>query len=216
MRSLSKSRCLLSGLMAVAMVGLSMPARAATTVNTEEHGTVENEIRLDNGSLETETNVQQQEKASVVAKKFNVSQEAVLDMRVQQKLGWGEIAHVLAISEKSGTSIDTILALRKENMGWGEIAKKYNLTPREISQDIRNKLGHTKEFAERKGERMEERGEKLKQRGERVEEKGERMESRGERATGRSLERTGQKMENAGQRMERIGEKVERHGEKGS
>ena len=63
---------------------------------------------------------------SKLAKQFKVEEQAIVNLRMEG-YGYGEISHALVVSEKSGKSLDEITALRNSGMGWGEIAKKYDL-----------------------------------------------------------------------------------------
>lgn len=112
------------------------------------------------------TSDEQQEKARILAEKYQVRQEEVLRLRTRDKLGWGEISHLCAIAQKSGQTPDDLLKLRQSGMGWGEIAHKYNLNLGEITRDV-----HADRHAFREHERKE-RGERMEHR------RMERMENR--------------------------------------
>lgn len=76
----------------------------------------------------------QEKQVAKLAAKFNVSEADIRAMRSDGKgMGWGEIGHALAIAQKSGQPLADILKLRESKMGWGEIAKKYNLKLGEIT-----------------------------------------------------------------------------------
>src|SRR3989339_664738 len=71
-----------------------------------------------------------------LAKKFNVTEQVIIDLR-NKDFGYGEIMHALVISSKSGQPLDTIVALRESGMGWGEIAKKYDLKLGTITSEVK-------------------------------------------------------------------------------
>src|SRR5690349_12145769 len=60
-------------------------------------------------------------KAQNIAAQYKVDPQMVMSLRTDKKLGWGEINHLLAISQKTGQTTDAILALRESGMGWGQI-----------------------------------------------------------------------------------------------
>jgi hypothetical protein len=62
-------------------------------------------------------------KADSLAAEYNVPKARVLALR--EKMGWGEVKHALAISNKAGVPVDDVVALRDSGMGWGQIAQKY-------------------------------------------------------------------------------------------
>ena len=69
----------------------------------------------------------QEKQVSKLASKYNVTEAQIRSMRTDGKgMGWGEIGHALAISQKAGVPLADVLKLRESGMGWGEIAKKYN------------------------------------------------------------------------------------------
>lgn len=216
MKTLSlQLRYVLAGLLVWAGALTAVPVRAVddASVDAEAKTSVDNEIEAEDGSIRTETSVKQQEKAALLAEKFNVSQETVLDLRTQQNLGWGEISHLLAISHKSGESVDTILTLRKDGMGWGEIAQKYGYKLGEIKKEARAGLEKKRERTEEKAERLEERAEKMEQRGKRhLERRGEKIERRGERLERRAerLEARAERLKDTGTRSERAGIRIEK------
>jgi hypothetical protein len=73
---------------------------------------------------------QKEVKASKVAKDFNIPEDSVKALRNLYKVGNGEVSKALALSQKSGLSVDEILKMKTEQkMGWGQIAKKLNLEP---------------------------------------------------------------------------------------
>jgi hypothetical protein len=59
--------------------------------------------------------------------KINVSGQNIADLRVNQKLGYGEIGLLYGLANASGKTIDDILTMRQSDMGWGEIAKSLGL-----------------------------------------------------------------------------------------
>lgn len=68
--------------------------------------------------------------ASRLSKEFGVSADALASQRSQFDAGWGEImiAHTLQASATGKATADQLLQLRKDGMGWGEIAAGLGLS----------------------------------------------------------------------------------------
>lgn len=124
------------------------------------------ESSLDMDKDKTEPNATAVAKADVLAKSFGVSESYVLSLKTDKKLGWGEISHLLAIAKASGQTPDTILALRTGGMGWGEIAKKYDLKLGAINKEIRTTFKEISKIDREKRALVKERTEHSSQRGE--------------------------------------------------
>jgi len=60
--------------------------------------------------------------------------------------GWGEILHVGALVN-AGQSYDAILADRASGMGWGQIAKKYDLKLGELRRNVHAGIDEAKKTA---------------------------------------------------------------------
>jgi hypothetical protein len=69
--------------------------------------------------------------AARLAKEFHVSADALTEERARFDAGWGElmIAHTLDANAKTDLTMDQILSLRQEGMGWGQIAGGLGLSP---------------------------------------------------------------------------------------
>lgn len=68
-----------------------------------------------------------QRRAGELASRYRVSREKVLELR-ERGLGWGEVDHAFAISQRSGRPLVEVLGLRDQGMGWGEIARSYGFS----------------------------------------------------------------------------------------
>ena len=103
-------------------------------------------------------------KASKVAKDFSIPEDSVKTLRTQYKVGNGEVSKALALSQKSGLTVDEILKMKTEQkMGWGQIAQKLNLEPgkdykAENKQD--SNLEKKESGQAKKQEKMEQKAEK--------------------------------------------------------
>ena len=71
-----------------------------------------------------------------LALQYNVLEQDIVNLRAQG-LGYGEISHALVIANKTGETLGTIVALRTDGMGWGTIAKKYNLNLGQITKEAK-------------------------------------------------------------------------------
>lgn len=71
-------------------------------------------------------------KVSELAGRYNVPEKDVSDLR-DKGMGWGEIKHALAISQKSGQPLSEVMKLRDSGMGWGKIAKQYGFKLGEVA-----------------------------------------------------------------------------------
>jgi hypothetical protein len=70
--------------------------------------------------------------AGELAGEYNVLESEILALR-DKGMGWGEVGHALAISQRAGVPLKDVLALRDSGMGWGEIAQKYNFKLGEVT-----------------------------------------------------------------------------------
>lgn len=68
-------------------------------------------------------------------------------------LGFGEISIALALAEKSGKSVNDILAMRQSGTGWGEVARKLGL--KNLGSVVKSVKGTEKDVAEVARERSE-------------------------------------------------------------
>jgi hypothetical protein len=73
-----------------------------------------------------------------LAAKYGVGEDAVRDLR-GEGWGWGEVDAALAISAKSGKSLQDVVALRRSGLGWGEIARRYGFTLGDAVRDARSR-----------------------------------------------------------------------------
>ncbi len=117
-------------------------------------------------------------KVSKVAKDFNIPEDSVQALRTQYKVGNGEVSKALALSQKSGLSVDEILKMKTEQkMGWGQIAKKLNLEPGKDykAEEKQNSVLEKKENGQaKKQEKMEQKAEMKAEKAEKkAEKKGE-------------------------------------------
>lgn len=65
----------------------------------------------------------QRKQIDKLTSEFGVTKEEVAGLR-DKGLGWGEVRHALALSQKTGKPVGEIMKMREDGMGWGEIAKK--------------------------------------------------------------------------------------------
>lgn len=61
-----------------------------------------------------------------LTEKFNVSESTIRELRAQ-KLGYGEISILLALSKATGKSTSELLQRHKAGEGWGKIANDYGV-----------------------------------------------------------------------------------------
>jgi hypothetical protein len=81
-----------------------------------------------------------QGKAAELSARYKVTEKEVTDLR-DKKMGWGEIDHALAISQKSGKPLSEIMAMRDSGMGWGKIAQKEGVKLGELKASDRADKG---------------------------------------------------------------------------
>ena len=62
----------------------------------------------------------------------NVTANEISNLRINNKLGYGEIALLYGLTFSSQKSMDTILALREQGDGWGDIARALGLKVSDI------------------------------------------------------------------------------------
>lgn len=62
--------------------------------------------------------------ATRLATEFGMSPEAIVDERKSLDVGWGQlmIAHTLAANSNSGVTVEQLVAMNKDGMGWSQIA----------------------------------------------------------------------------------------------
>jgi len=78
--------------------------------------------------------------AEVCSNDFGVPDAQILSLR-DKGMGWGEIGHVLAVSQVTGKRPSDVLKYRDYGMGWGEIVGMYGL-------DLGYVRGRAKGFAQ--------------------------------------------------------------------
>jgi hypothetical protein len=82
---------------------------------------------------------------SALAKEFKVPESTVTGLRDRNKLGYGEVAIVLALSERlakrdnitTEEATTRILAMRQSGAGWGKIGHDLNLKLGPVLSDVR-------------------------------------------------------------------------------
>ncbi len=82
---------------------------------------------------------------SALAKEFKVPESTVTGLRDRNRLGYGEVAIVLALSERlakrdnitTEEATNRILAMRQSGAGWGKISHDLNLKLGPVLSDIR-------------------------------------------------------------------------------
>lgn len=117
--------------MLATLIGLSLaiPARAADEPKEDEDKPKAEETKKSPPMTENKGTQKQVEK---LASRFNVPEKDVLALR-EKGLGWGEIRHALAISQKAGVPVSDVLKLRDSGMGWGRIARNYGFKLGEVT-----------------------------------------------------------------------------------
>lgn len=67
--------------------------------------------------------------ADAINKAFgsSVTGQDIADMRVNNQMGYGEIGMAFGMANASGKTTEEILAMRQQDMGWGDIAKSLGL-----------------------------------------------------------------------------------------
>lgn len=70
-----------------------------------------------------------------LSNQFNVPRETITDLR-GQRLGFGEIAILLALSQRTGRSTDELLQEFRSGKGWGRIARDNNLNLGSVVSDV--------------------------------------------------------------------------------
>ncbi|HVE12365.1 MAG TPA: hypothetical protein VNI01_03130 [Elusimicrobiota bacterium] len=92
---------------------------------------------------------------SRIASEFKVTDQQVLDLR-KQGLGWGEVRHALAISQKAGVPVGDVMKLRQSGMGWGKIAQNYGFKLGDVSGKGRERVDRD----DKRGDRDDKRGDR--------------------------------------------------------
>jgi hypothetical protein len=69
------------------------------------------------------------------SERFGVDREILADLRAE-RLGYGEISHALVLSEKTGKTLDEIVAMRDTGKGWGQIADELGVKLRETTREV--------------------------------------------------------------------------------
>jgi hypothetical protein len=183
---MTKHRVILSGLGVIATLALWNPGLALASGSSSASDDGKSSVTLDKTKLEqraakvsaeeraeTDAKLAEQAKkidarattsgnAAVVArlsKEFGVSADALAKEREKFETGWGQlmIAHTLQARAKSGTTADQLLALRREGMGWGEIAAGLGLSLGKTMSAVNaeSRMALEKEKDDDQAERME-------------------------------------------------------------
>jgi|SRR5437762_430804 len=94
-----------------------VPAQARTKAETQLTATVEQVNQ--NSAADGEATV-----ATRLATEFGISPEAIVDERKTLDVSWGQlmIAHTLTANSSAGVTIEQLVAMNKDGMGWGQIA----------------------------------------------------------------------------------------------
>ena len=80
---------------------------------------------------------------------FGMEIEKSVNIMNKYDLTFGEM-HLLGVCKiSSGKSIDEILALRQQGLGWGQIAHKLNIHPSVLNKEIRGKRKANKGFKQK-------------------------------------------------------------------
>ncbi|MFH0921155.1 MAG: hypothetical protein V1913_12440 [Fibrobacterota bacterium] len=67
-------------------------------------------------------------KAADVAKEYGTTEVAVKALKDKYSIGYGGVSKALALSAKSGLTVDEILKMKtEEKMGWGQIEKHLDM-----------------------------------------------------------------------------------------
>jgi hypothetical protein len=130
-----------AGAMAVFIVGLAGGEPSGAT-DPREQKEIE---RLDaDGAKTAKTPEGQRRVSEIIAKQFKVDKDVVTGLR-NEKMGWGEVAITLALSQevmkKQGLTQDAalkaILDKRRAGEGWGRIAQDYDLKLGRVISEVK-------------------------------------------------------------------------------
>ena len=100
-----------------------VPAQARTKAETQLTTTVDQVNQ--NATADGEATV-----ATRLATEFGLSPEAIVDERKTLDVSWGQlmIAHTLAANSTTGVTVEQLVAMNKDGMGWGQIAAGLGLS----------------------------------------------------------------------------------------
>ncbi|MCL4468622.1 MAG: hypothetical protein M1591_06800 [Deltaproteobacteria bacterium] len=97
---------------------------------------------------------QNKEQIQVIEKVSGLDAKTVGSLRGQH-YGYGEIVIAGALAKASNQPLSGITALRKQGMGWGEIAQKYNLKLGEVMKSVHANINayedHAQQIKDKKG-----------------------------------------------------------------
>jgi hypothetical protein len=108
---------------AVVLTGITMAGEQTATQTREETKT------------QTKAQVQNREQLQLMEKAGGVDAKTIEAMQ-KQHYGDGEIVIAGALSKASNQSVSEIMSLKKQGMGWGEIAQKYNLKLGDVMKSV--------------------------------------------------------------------------------
>jgi len=107
----------------------------AKSASTKGRATVDKKLTKISGNIDTEANAKGKAVAAGrVAPEFGMTGDALVAEADQFGAGLGEvvIAHTLIANSKTTVTMDQLFALRKDGMGWGQIAQGMNLRLGEV------------------------------------------------------------------------------------
>jgi len=107
----------------------------AKHASTKGRAAVDKKLTKISGNIDTQANAKGKATAAGrVAPEFGMTGEALVAESDQFGAGLGEmvIAHTLMANSKTTVTMDQIFALRKDGMGWGQIAQGMNLRLGEV------------------------------------------------------------------------------------
>jgi hypothetical protein len=107
----------------------------AKSASPKARATVDKKLTKISGEIDTEANAKGKATAAGrVAPEFGMTGDALVAEADQFGAGLGEvvIAHTLMANSKTTVTMDQLFALRKDGMGWGQIAQGMNLRLGEV------------------------------------------------------------------------------------
>ncbi len=103
----------------------------------EEKEKTREEIREEERLRDRERILENEEKIlEKYSERFGVDRDTLADLRAE-RLGYGEISHALVLSEKTGKTLDEIVAMRDAGKGWGDIADELGVKLRETTREVK-------------------------------------------------------------------------------
>jgi hypothetical protein len=127
---------------AVALTGVTMAAEQTATQT-------KNKVK---SQVNTQAQVLNKERLQLMERAGGLDEKTVETM-VKQHYGDGEIVIAGALSKASNQPLSQILSLKKQGMGWGEIAQKYNLKLGNVMKSVHANINAFENHAKLTGDK---------------------------------------------------------------